>query len=715
AGDKSRSTLGQAATAATCSGSSVTDSNNTDHSIPLDDWTYSESEIDNAPPSAVVTCLDVHYEIIHSWVGDLSVDLCDDSLSVEYRLWDEEGEDSANINETVTGITAFSGLAANQRWSLWAMDNAPGDTGYINSWWIKVYYQTVPAPANDLCLNAIVLQDGVPYQGTTVGATGEYETRCSIYDAFDVWHVFTATRTGLVTISLDSSDFDTTLAVFEECGSQELICSDDAGEQTNSEITLRMMEGEDYYIRVAGYRSGWGAYTVTATQNPVVLPDEPDTPSPADGTEVHRTGTVLSWNDSAGLFAGLGAKALRRPIEATRAKAIYGRDDRTEEYQVTDPAFLAAGDATVLLMPWENLTDNGDGTYTLPSETLAWWYKDETGNTLCPDEPFRDQPSPGECSGVLVAPDLVATAGHCASAPISDVAVVFGFVMEDAGTPVMTLNSDQVYRCVEVVAYQEYPDWSLLRLDRPVVGHVPQKLRVAGQVSDGQGLLAVGHPSGVPRKYDAGSIVRYNVVNISFEANSDTYQGSSGSPVFNLDSMEVEGLLVQGRDDFVEDPQGDCYRSQVYPDDGSWWEVCTRITILSYNVPSFDVYIGTDPDSLQRVSEHNPAPWYDPGTLSAGATYYWRVVARNVFGEVQGPLWSFSTTEGGTVLHDWNDDGIVSIVGDVPPFVQCCYFNDCPDGVDTIAVGDCNGDGILSIVGDVPCFVDCVYFNNCDE
>ncbi|MEN6425142.1 MAG: hypothetical protein ABFE13_07255, partial [Phycisphaerales bacterium] len=42
AGDKSRSTLGQAATAATCSGSSVTDSNNTDHSIPLDDWTYSE-------------------------------------------------------------------------------------------------------------------------------------------------------------------------------------------------------------------------------------------------------------------------------------------------------------------------------------------------------------------------------------------------------------------------------------------------------------------------------------------------------------------------------------------------------------------------------------------------------------------------------------------------------------------------------------------------
>ena len=65
------------------------------------------------------------------------------------------------------------------------------------------------------------------------------------------------------------------------------------------------------------------------------------------------------------------------------------------------------------------------------------------------------------------------------------------------------------------------------------------------------------------------------------------------------------------------------------------------------------------------------------------------------------------------LLHDWNGDGFISIIGDVPPFVNCVYFQSCPDGVDTIAVGDCNDDGILSIVGDVPCFVDCVYFGNC--
>jgi hypothetical protein len=75
------------------------------------------------------------------------------------------------------------------------------------------------------------------------------------------------------------------------------------------------------------------------------------------------------------------------------------------------------------------------------------------------------------------------------------------------------------------------------------------------------------------------------------------------------------------------------------------------------------------------------------------------------------------TVDSPYVRHDWNGDGIRSIVGDVPPFVQCVYFNNCPAWSDErrLSVGDCNHDGIISIVGDVPCFVQCVYFGNCDE
>ena len=39
----------------------------------------------------------------------------------------------------------------------------------------------------------------------------------------------------------------------------------------------------------------------------------------------------------------------------------------------------------------------------------------------------------------------------------------------------------------------------------------------------------------------------------------------------------------------------------------------------------------------------------------------------------------------------------------------------CAEAGVSARLHDCNGDGILSIVGDVPCFVQCVYFNNCPE
>lgn len=67
-------------------------------------------------------------------------------------------------------------------------------------------------------------------------------------------------------------------------------------------------------------------------------------------------------------------------------------------------------------------------------------------------------------------------------------------------------------------------------------------------------------------------------------------------------------------------------------------------------------------------------------------------------------------------MYDLNGDDFPSIVGDVPPFVDCVYFEDCHcPGRGCVCPGDCNGDGFLSIVGDVPCFVDCVYFEECAE
>ncbi|UCD53501.1 MAG: trypsin-like peptidase domain-containing protein [Phycisphaerales bacterium] len=633
-----------------CSGPSAGGSNSADHWIPFYDRTHSDITISGVTEPAYVTCVDIHYEIRHPYVSDLVIDLTNADTSREYRLWGFEGGEAVNIEETVIGIEAFANEPVNQTWSLWAEDEGWGDDGYIDSWWIKIYYRTQPAVvSHDSCENAIAVENGVPYRGTTAGATGDDETTCAQADHRDVWYVYTAPHTSLATVTLACTTFDTTLAIYDGCGGRELVCSDDTCGTTDSQLTLLMTGGTNYFVRIAGYRGQMGRYTLMVNQNPAALPDEPNQPHPADGAPDVAADTVLAWN---GWTEPVRPAVLSQaaPTQVKQGKVIYGSDDRIEEYAVNDPGLRAAGDATVIFVDWDQLTENGDGTYALATTTLTEYYEWAnplgTGNQLCEDEPFRDQPTTGGCSGILVAPDLVATAGHCTVCDRpSDTAVVFGFVMLDDLTPVLNISAADVYRCVESVGHQDGDsDWSLVRLERPVTNHIPVPMRRTGKVADNQSLLVIGHPHGLPRKYDAGGRVRDNMSLAYFQADLDTYKGSSGSPVINLDSMALEGLLVDGNEDFAEDVAAGCDRSNVCPESGCPdWESITRATLFSPAVPSFDVYLGTDPEQLQIVGTDVVTPWLDAGDLERATTYYWRVTARNASGETLGPVWSFTT------------------------------------------------------------------------
>ncbi len=94
----------------------------------------------------------------------------------------------------------------------------------------------------------------------------------------------------------------------------------------------------------------------------------------------------------------------------------------------------------------------------------------------------------------------------------------------------------------------------------------------------------IGHPVGLPTKFAGEAVVRSNQQSAFFVANLDTYGGNSGSPVFNSDTHEVEGILVRGETDFV--PQGGCNVSLVCPTSGCRGEDCTRTTEFSNLVPS---------------------------------------------------------------------------------------------------------------------------------
>ncbi|MGD8787385.1 MAG: serine protease [Phycisphaerales bacterium] len=500
-------------------------------------------------------------------------------------------------------------------------------------------------PEHDDCVDAISIQEGIPWFGSTRHATGDYTSKCGFSsDDKDVWHIFTPMRSGFFSIRT-YADFDTTLAVFDECQGSELACNDNTVTCDDSEISLLMSANTDYFIRVAGHGHESGDYVIEVVNNPLPALDEPNRPYPSDGASNVPVDTVLSWNTTTEQLKDASNSIPSQEI----LKVIFGTDDRMEEYQVTDEAMLAAGDATAVLVSLEEITRNSDGTYMLSDQTLAEWYSADSFSSLCPNEPYRDQPTPGSCSGFLVGPDIVATAGHCLDCACdrSNFAVVFGFVMLDEETPRLVVSDQDVYFIREVIGLQMgYPDWALLRLDREVVGRNPLPLRQTGRVDDDQPLVVIGYPMGIPRKYDWGGTVRENTQYTFFQANLDTYGGNSGSAVLNLDTMTVEGILVRGFEDFVFDESAGCERSNVLPDDNEeGWEEVTRITALSPLVPSYDVYLGTEPANLELVKSGSSLCKLKPESLRPQTTYYWQVAVRSASRETRGAIWKFRTGE----------------------------------------------------------------------
>ena len=116
---------------------------------------------------------------------------------------------------------------------------------------------------------------------------------------------------------------------------------------------------------------------------------------------------------------------------------IYGADDRRDLYQVADPRRahrrrLRGGPRA----PEQLHPTTGDGTPRLKTRDFR------VALPICavPPEPFLGQPvlpSPLPFgSGFLVAPDVIATAGHCIDpAILAATRFVFGFRMKNATCP----------------------------------------------------------------------------------------------------------------------------------------------------------------------------------------------------------------------------------------------------------------------------------------
>lgn len=241
-------------------------------------------------------------------------------------------------------------------------------------------------------------------------------------------------------------------------------------------------------------------------------------------------------------------------------KVIYGSDDRHDLYEIADPKLFNLASSTVALIDKRKIQIQ-DKIATIDTQIFG------QEMNLCQDEPYYNQVMGPHCSGFLVAPDVIVTAGHCLprKEECEKTQIVFGFAIYKAGQMPTTVEASEVYSCKEIIKTEvkyDGADYAVARLDRPVKNHQPLQLRTSGAPNPADILIVIGHPSALPTKITTNGTIR-SIGAEFLVANLDTYGGNSGSAVFNSKTGEVEGILVRGESDFTWDSNNKCFRSKV--------------------------------------------------------------------------------------------------------------------------------------------------------
>lgn len=266
---------------------------------------------------------------------------------------------------------------------------------------------------------------------------------------------------------------------------------------------------------------------------------------------------------------------------------IYGVDNRKDVYETSNRSYLELAKSTAAMINNDSLTLKKSSTGNKFYQIEIYSLKDVWA--LCPSERFLKQPTAAKCSGFLISPTKLVTAGHCISSnsDCKKLKWVFDYKMASANQTEFKVPVESVYTCTKVLA-QEYnnetkSDFALVELDRPVTGRRPLKFRQYGKAAVGDELVVIGHPSGLPTKIADGAKV-LSTENKYFLANLDSFSGNSGSAVFNVKTEEVEGILVRGARDYIPVYEKKCFVARKCGDGECKGEASSYIT----NVPGLN-------------------------------------------------------------------------------------------------------------------------------
>lgn len=265
-------------------------------------------------------------------------------------------------------------------------------------------------------------------------------------------------------------------------------------------------------------------------------------------------------------------------------KLIYGEDNRVEPEAFSDVYLKSLSRAVAAMIPLENLKKTRNG-FKIDRRVKSL----KESYNFCDGESFNEQPTAAICTGFLVAPKIMVTAGHCYTEEklaCQDNLWIFDYKTSEKGE----FLKQNIFRCKKVLHRKlendSGIDFTIIELDREVYDRKPLNLSRQRPV-EGIPLVIMGHPMGLPLKIaDGGEVLALN--DNFFQANLDSFEGNSGSPVFNKGNGEVEGILVRGNPDYRMD--GSCKRANHCDDDG---ENCDQKgSLLAEEVVTVDSFLG---------------------------------------------------------------------------------------------------------------------------
>lgn len=220
---------------------------------------------------------------------------------------------------------------------------------------------------------------------------------------------------------------------------------------------------------------------------------------------------------------------------------------------------------------------------TLANSTAAVMFKSDvqgcngsfcTINTvngrMCAGQRFASQAAiPANCTGFIVGPRHIATAGHCFAADAlgscSAASVVFRWRKDSAGTnPNPAILLEHIYDCSSILrdGTAEGEDWTVFEVDRNITSSAATP---RGPLAFANGPTSLGtlvnipsHFAGLATKWNSDVITDLPSASSPFiRAKVDLTGGSSGAPWIDA-SNKVVGVFSRGPTEITSPPANSC-------------------------------------------------------------------------------------------------------------------------------------------------------------